>query len=367
MISGDRALAQGKQGAFYNTLEEFHKYWEQIDIITPPTFNFLKPKTHNLKPITYFDNVFIHPSPWPLVFQPLWILKKGQALFRENKFDLMTVHEYAPFYNGLGTRMLWGKTRLPYVLEIHHITGYPRAANLKERFYCWLTKRFIKYDSRTAQAVRIVNQNQLGKFLRAAGVPADKLIHIPSAYIDLEIFRPLNLEKKYDLIFVGRLAKNKGVDLFVEAAAKISGRSIIVGDGPLEEKLKTKSYKLKANVVFHGWARDSQAVARLLNQSKLLVMTSYSEGNPRVVAEAMACGVPILATPVGIVPDLLKNGLGGEIIDWRPDDIAQKAPGLLNDPNKYQGYSHDGPEIAKQFEKKEAIRNYADKLKKILG
>ncbi|MDO8496909.1 MAG: hypothetical protein Q7S43_05685, partial [bacterium] len=64
--------------------------------------------------------------------------------------------------------------------------------------------------------------------------------------------------------------------------------------------------------------------------------------------------------------DLLKNGLGGEIIDWSADDIAHKIQGLLNDFARYQKYSQDGPEIAKQFEKKEAIKNYAEGLKSLL-
>ena len=99
MISGDRSLAVGKRGAFYNTMEEFHRYWDRIDIIVPKTTNY------KLKTINYFDNVFIHSSPWPLIFQPWWILKKGRQIFREQSFDLITVHEYPPFYNGIGARI----------------------------------------------------------------------------------------------------------------------------------------------------------------------------------------------------------------------------------------------------------------------
>jgi len=90
MITGDRSLAEGKFGAFYNTLEEFHNYWERIDVISPNVSN-LNPHTSNL-----FHNVFIHPSPWHLIFQPSFILKKGKEIYREQKFDFITVHEYPP-------------------------------------------------------------------------------------------------------------------------------------------------------------------------------------------------------------------------------------------------------------------------------
>jgi len=181
----------------------------------------------------------------------------------------------------------------------------------------------------------------------------------------------MDLPKKYDLIFVGRLVENKGINLLLEAVSRLKVKSeklkvLIVGDGPLKEnlKFKVKSLKLENNIIFYGRAKDSLEIAQLLNESKILVMPSYNEGGPRVIVEAMACGVPILATPVGIVSDLLKNGRGGEIIAWEAEDIARKVSELLNDPDRYQRYSYSGLEIAKQFERKEAIKNYAEQLKK---
>ena len=351
MISGDRSLAEGKRGAFYNTLEEFHKYWGRIDIICPRTTNY-KLQTTNL-----FGNVFIHPSPWPLWLQPLWILKKGKRIYKEQKFNLMTAHEYPPFYNGIGARLLWNKIRVPYVLEIHHVPGLPRAANFKEKFYKNITKFFIRTDSIKAKAIRVVNKKQVPDFLIKAGVFKDKIVYIPSFYIDLDIFRPLNLPKDYDLIFVGRLAENKGINLFLKAVKKLNAKTIIVGDGPLKENLK-----LQGNIRLHGWAKDSAEIAGLLNRSKIIIMSSYNEGGPRVILEAMACGVSVLATPVGIVPDIIKDGESGRIIEWDAGDIAKKAAELLNDEDKRRNFGLNGLNIVQQFEKKGAIKNYAQRL-----
>ena len=373
---GGSELAQGKMGAFYNTLEEFHKYWERVDIICPAASSPLRQsfseagKRQETK--EFFGNVFIHPSPWPLWLQPFWILKKGRKLHREHRFDLVTAHEYPPFYNGIGARMLWGKTGIPYVLEIHHIPGHPKAADLKERFYKWATRQFIKYDAARAKAVRVVNQHQAPEFLIRAGIPENKIVYNPSMYIDLDIFKHLEMEKKYDLIFIGRLVKNKGIDLLIEAVSKLKTqisnfKLLIVGAGPLRENLKFKieNLKLQNNVFLYGWAKDSAEAAYLLNQSKILVAPSYNEGGPRVVLEAMACGVPVLATPVGIVPDIIENA--GEIIGWSPVDISEKAAELLKNQDKYQKFSKTGPEIAKNFEKATAIQNYAQKLQNLLN
>ena len=377
MISGDRNLAQGRKGAFYNTLEEFRKYWNRIDIICPkiPNLNFqISNKSQiSISKSRFFDNVFIHPSPWPLIFQPLWILKKGREIYREQKFDLMTVHEYPPFYNGIGARLLWNKIRASYVLEIMHIPGHPRASSFKERFYKILMKVFIKFDSEKALAIRVINKKEVPDFLKKNGIPEEKIVYIPAFYIDLEVFRSLGLEKNYDLIFVGRLEKNKGPDLLIDAASKLKTqilnfRMIIVGNGPLEHNLKFKieNLKLQNNILLYGWAKDSKEVARLLNESKILVMPSYNEGGPRVVLEAMACGVPVITTKVGLMPDIIKDGENGLFIDWVPEDLAERINYLINNAELQEKFSTAGLKIVEQFEKKAAIKNYADKLKEIL-
>src|SRR3989338_3979250 len=358
MISGDRALAEGKHGAFFNTLEEFRKYWDRIDVICPRVGNNQQSTINN----RFFDNVFIPPSPWPLIFQPFWILKEGQRLIKEYGHDFVTVHEYPPFYNGIGAYLLWRKTKVPYWLEIFHIIGYPKAAGLKEISYRWLTKIFINFDARRASAIRTINNNQVPSFLVRAGVPKEKIIYVPAFYIDLDIFKLMGLDKEYDLIFVGRLEKNKGINLFLEAVKKLNCKAVIVGDGSLANDVKLEIGNWKLKIDMHGWAKDSQEVAGLINKSRVLVMPSYNEGGPRVVVEAMACGVPILATPVGIVPDLLKNGLGGEIIAWDADDIARRVSKLLEDHRGYQKYSQSGLEMAKQFERKTAIKNYYESI-----
>src|SRR3989344_7189300 len=283
-LGGVEDLVSGKKGAFYNTLEEFHKHWERIDIISP------KVKGQNSGVKNLFGNVYIHISLWPLIFHPIWFLKKGIEIYKEQKFDLMTVHEFPPFYNGIGARLLWQKIKVPYVLEIHHIPGYPESSGVKEEIYKNLTSLFIKYDVSGARAVRVVNLAQVPEFLIKAGVPKEKILYIPSLYIDLDIFKPMNLPKEYDLIFVGRLESNKGIDLLIEAFrllntkyGLLNTKLLIVGDGSLKKELelKAKNYNLKAR--FHGFAKDSREIAELINKSKILVMPSYNEGGPRVV------------------------------------------------------------------------------------
>jgi len=360
MITGlgsARDIASNKKGAFYYTLEEFHKYWDRIDIVVPR----VKDPVKNL-----FGNVFIHSSPWPLALHPLFFIYKILGLHRKINFDLMTVQEFPPFYNGIGAWIISVFTKIPYVLEVMHIPGYPKAANFKERFYKLLTKLFIKVDASRARAVRVINKSETLEFLVKAGVPRQKLVYIPAVYIDLDIFKPMDVEKEYDLIFIGRLEKNKGINLFLETVKKLNARAIIVGDGELRDKIKLEIENFKLKVDMHGWAKDSGEISGLLNKSKVLVMPSYNEGGPRVVLEAMACGVPVATTRVGLMPDIINDGINGLFIDWTADDMAQKTMKLLKDTELQNKFREAGFETVKQFERKAAIKNYAEKLQKIL-
>ncbi|MBX4211192.1 MAG: glycosyltransferase [Candidatus Yanofskybacteria bacterium] len=362
MITGDRSLAQGKQGAFYNTLEEFHKHWERIDVICP------RAADQNTREL--FGNVFIHASPSSLVGQPRFINRKGQELFKQHAFDLITVHDYPPFYNGLGGWLLHRTINVPYVLEIMHIPGYPRAGNLKELLYRWLIKWFIRVDAHAAIKVRVINQQQTPDFLKRAGIPASKIEYISAFYINLEIFRPLELEKRFDCLFAGRLVANKGIFIFLEALEKLPDiTGCIVGDGPARSEIEHYliHHNLSSRIQLHGWAKDHKEIARLMNESRVLVMPSFNEGGPRVVLEAMACGIPVLATPVGIVPDVLQDGISGFQIPWDSSAIAGRIKQLLDNSELLDKFRSTGLDAAQQFERVRAIQQYADRLKSFIS
>ncbi len=297
MISGKSAVetAQGKRNAFYNTLEELRTHFNRIDILCEQKAQL-------------WDNVFFHHD------------------IDYRRMDVMTVHVYAPFFNVAIARKLWKQYQIPMIFEIMHIPGYPRAGSIKE----WLAKHYTRLSvprvTQDAKAIRVINK-ETGVWLERRGVSKEKIHLVPAFYIDLDIFKPMNLEKKYDLIYVGRRAKNKGIHL-VEGAGKI---------------FKT--------LIVDGWAKDSAEIAQLMNESRILLMPSYNEGGPRVVLEALACGVPVLATPVGIVPEVLPQEC---IIDWSVKDIFHKAQRILggNIPN----ISYD----MSRFEKKASIKKYAE-------
>jgi glycosyltransferase involved in cell wall biosynthesis len=357
MITGDRALAAGKRGAFYSTLEELHKHFDRIDIICP------NPGVRRYG-MQMFDNVYVHPSPWPLVFQSFWIWWQGRRIARERKSDLMTVHDYAPFYNGVGVWLLLMAVRIPYVQEVMHIPGLPRAAGVRERLYRWLSGVMLPLGARNAAAVRVINKHETPDFLVAAGIPRGKLLYAPAFYIDLDTFKPSDTPKQYDLVFVGRMARNKGIALFLDVLERTGLVGLAVGDGPLLDWVRAQAKRRGLKLHTVGFAKDSMEVARYLNESRLLLMPSLNEGGPRVVLEALACGTPVVATPVGIVPDVLPPEA---VEEWDAAALADKAHNILTNSQLYERLRTSGLQVVPSFERRAAIKAYADALKRLIA
>lgn len=353
MLSGDRSLAAGKQGAFYNTLAGLHTHFDRIDIICPrvPVQRY---------DMSVFGNVFVHPCPWPLVFQPLWVLYKGLKLHRQTQYRAFTCHN--PFSNAIGAVLLHWATGVPYLLEIFHVEGYPRSAGWYQRFLRLWTALLVRFLSHPARAIRVMNTHEVPNFLTHHGVPSDKIWVVPAIYLDLKTFTPHDGQKQYDLVFVGRLDPNKGLDLFLDVVKQTGLTALIVGTGPLFKKAQRRVAREKLRVNFHGFAKDSAEVAELINRSRLLLMTSYNEGGPRVVLEAMACGVPVVATPVGIVPDVLPPEC---IEEWNAADLTDKVKNILGDPGLYARLRASGLAIAPSFERSVEITRYAEAIEKI--
>lgn len=116
----------------------------------------------------------------------------------------------------------------------------------------------------------------------------------------------------------GRLSPEKGHDVFIRAAAKIVARDpavgfVIFGEGPLREQLQeqVRQAGLERNVVLAGHRGDLDVLTPHLDVS---VLASHTEGLPNVVLEAMAAGVPVVATAVGGTPEVVANGVTGHLV-----------------------------------------------------
>jgi glycosyltransferase involved in cell wall biosynthesis len=375
MISGDRGILQGRKGAFFYTLEEFHRHWERIDVICPRAAPQPSPRLRlagsgELPASSLFGNVFFHPSPRSLFFQLPWIFKRGQQLIADYHHSVMTVHEYPPFYNGLGARWLSKVTGVPYALEIHHIVGYPWTASFRECIGRWLSRWFLPWEARSAAAVRCVSR-ETERVLRSWGIPAGKIQIVPSFYLDRDaLLSDLSIPRDYDLVTCGRLVANKGLTALLKAVARLPKVSLLViGDGPRRFSLEALAHRLGIahRVTFAGWLPVKEEVYRNLQRAKIFVMNSRSEGGPRVALEAMALGLPVVATRVGVMPEVLEEGVNGVFTTGRASDLAETLRRLLTDAALCERLGSFAHSIFDRFERRRLVADYAHFLQTLVS
>lgn len=165
-------------------------------------------------------------------------------------------------------------------------------------------------------------------------------IHVCPQYVydRYLINKPLDLRKNR-VGFVASLTLRKGALEFARAIKLLSGYRgisfIIVGDGELKCEIQSLlAGEIDAGSVQYLDYVDEQDFTTLLSELKLLVLPSLSEGLPNIIIESMACGTPVLATPVGAIPDVITDGKTGFLLaDNQPRSIADNIIRALEAPN----------------------------------
>jgi glycosyltransferase involved in cell wall biosynthesis len=201
-----------------------------------------------------------------------------------------------------------------------------------EKFNNMLADRLVLYSP------NLIDDWSLGKFR--------KKIFIANHHIlDFAHFKPnTSFDTRKKLIgYIGRFSEEKGIQSFIKCIPEVvkfnnDVNFLIGGDGPLrdiiEKYLKTSNINDKAIVT--GWI-SYYDLPKYLNDLKLIVLPSFTEGLPNIMLEAMACGTPVLATPVGAIPDYIKDGNTGFLMENNsPECIAKNILRVLSHPDLKQ-------------------------------
>ena len=194
-------------------------------------------------------------------------------------------------------------------------------------------------------------------------------------FVDTNIFRVEKdlYQREAEVGFIGRFAQEKGIINFIEAIPLILNNQgdvkfLIIGDGPLLGDAKTalKKMNLQANVELLSWIPHDK-LSGYLNELKLLVIPSYTEGLPNVMLEAMACDTPVLATPVGAIPDIIKDGETGFIMaNNSPECIGENITNALEYPKSDEIVKNARKIINRDFTHEAAVKRYKKIFDKVI-
>jgi glycosyltransferase involved in cell wall biosynthesis len=316
----------------------------------------LAPQAPGSKPVETMDGVTVHRFGyfWPAGLQKLAYggmlpnLKRNRWLWAQVPFfllaeflaarsivgreDIDVIHAHWLVPQGVVGALLSKVTGKPVVVTAHGADVYGASGGIKDRLKRWALRRTAR--------VTAVSQDLASAIDRLMG--EDTPVEVISMGVDTERFRPAtgpselrrNLGDGPVILFVGRLAEKKGVRYLLEAMPAVLTEApdamlVIVGDGPLRAELEAQARALSIthNVRFEGAKRPDELPAYYHAADVFAGPSIVAEGGDTesfglVFAEAMACGCPVIASNVGGVGDIVKDGETGLL-------VAQKDPEAL--------------------------------------
>lgn len=268
------------------------------------------------------------------------LIIQARRIVLERGVNLIQTHGYKSNLIGFVLQTL---CRRPWIAFAHGYTD----DNWKVRLYNWIDRVVLRYADRI-----VTVSDSMRALLIRSGVREDKIRLIYNA-IETSDVRPTTeaaeVKKRHGVAadqkvvgVIGRLSPEKGQLIFLQAMAKTVKRcpnmiALIVGEGPDQAMLKDYCRKndLCDRVVFVGYQQNIREYYRILD---VLVLPSLSEGLPNTVLEAMSFGVPVLATSVGGVPEIIDEEKGNGVLvpPDDPDALAQRLAALLTDDSARQ-------------------------------
>ena len=281
---------------------------------------------------------------------------------KENSVDVIHSHGYKSNIYAVLSNI---KNKKPLVSTCHNWIN----SNARMGFYTFLDKLFLKRFDAVISVSTPVKE-----LLLKSGISPKKISLIENG-VNLDRFqvngngknlkKDLRLPDNRKIIgTVGRLTKEKGHTYFLKAAKKILDLNencifLVVGDGELREDLneEAKSLGISRNILFTGKRDD---IPDLLSLMDIFVLPSLLEGQPMALLEAMAAKRPVIATTVGDIPKILKNGELGILVPlFNPEAVADGILSCLNNLEKAnQIASMAYSEVAKNYSSARMAKEY---------
>jgi glycosyltransferase involved in cell wall biosynthesis len=244
--------------------------------------------------------------------------------------------------------------------KIHAHSGERQAAIMRalSRISYRMADRIIVYSP------RLIDEWGLSKY-------ADKIRIAHEHIIDSNEFRAeTSVSGRHGLIgYIGRLDAEKGIMNFVRSIPEILKHDpdikfLIIGDGNQTEAVREYivGNGIAQSITLAGWVPHGE-LPGYLNQVKLLVIPSYTEGLPNTMLEAMACGTPVLANPVGSIPDYVKDRQNGFILeDNSAERIAEQVLHILGHSDLEKIAENGKRTVESEFTYEASAKTYAEAL-----
>lgn len=239
----------------------------------------------------------------------------------------------------------------------------------------WLRRRVIGWAYRRAEAVVALSSGVERELAADYGLDRSRLVTLPNPVevaaigTRVEASSPFAVSNRPVVLGVGRLTRQKGFDLLVEAVARMPAprpRVVLLGDGDDRGALAAQAARLGVNLDLPGFVADP---APWMAACDLFVLSSRWEGFGHVIVEAMACGAPVVAFDCPHGPaDIIRDGETGMLIDNGDlDGLARSIGALLADPSRRHSLATAGRAAAQDFQTETVAARYAEVIRSALS
>jgi len=157
--------------------------------------------------------------------------------------------------------------------------------------------------------------------LMELGISQSRIIYLPNA-VDVELFHAYGEKEDDLLLFVGRISFGKGLHLLLESLRHLRKSVSLAIIGPpasfeyyqdILERVEKENKRGKHKITYLG-ALEQAEVAKWCQKASILILPSFFEGFPVVILEALSCETPVIATPVGGIPEVIRNHQNGFLV-----------------------------------------------------
>jgi glycosyltransferase involved in cell wall biosynthesis len=286
---------------------------------------------------------------WRKLLFPFWLLRNLPRIASQ-LWHADAVH--APIPGDVGTIGMLGAVLMRKPLFVRYCGNWLKTRTPAEKFWHWFMERFaggrnvMLATGGAATPPSRKNPNVTWIFSTSLTKHELGTYAFPRSYPSARAVR---------LITVARQEPGKGTDLIIRALPllhrEFPGISLdVVGDGAAVADLKalSASLSMEGSVRFCGSVSHGH-VLELLRSADLFCFPSASEGFPKAVLEALACGLPVVATPISVLPQLLGTGCGVLIEKPAPEALAYGIRQALGSPAVYERLSRKAIETAKGY------------------
>ncbi|MFH0869448.1 MAG: glycosyltransferase [archaeon] len=316
-------------------------------------------------------------SEQPLPVTPVFCINSWKMMKHSD-----IIHMWVPYYLTslkiiFAKKLFFPKKKL--ILTMDTIPGYSfsmgkrwdKIFRIYNRLFGWLLFR-------TPDAITLYGKSLVPYALKA-GVPKEKIRVLSTGVKIKPASQKANERSRQEIkdelkiksdpvivLFIGLVIPRKGISKIIEMADKLrkdKGKKddiifLIVGDGPKrgEYEQQAKRLGLYGSVRFLGWRADTQ---RFFQASDIVVLPAEGEGLPGVIMEAMAAGLPCVASDIPCIPDLIDDGKNGFLC--KKDDVnafAKRINELARDSNKRKKMGEEARKKISGFEWDEVIEKY---------